>query len=129
VRSVPTAWLVTVLLVVLAGCGRSSAPPQDELDPLARRGRQLYQSQNCVTCHSVDGSPRIGPSWAGIWGQPVQLADGSTVTVDAAYIAESIHDPQAKLVEGFSVRMPAYALPDDDVAALTAYIETLAEKP
>lgn len=111
-----------------SGCTLSPAPPSG-LSGLAGEGARLYQSQSCVVCHSVDGSPRVGPTWAGIWGQPVRLDDGSVVTVDAAYVAESIRDPQAKIVEGFAVGMPAFDLSDEDIAALVAYIEALAEQP
>src|SRR5205823_2567831 len=27
------------------------------------RGKMLYEKQGCSTCHSVDGSPKVGPSW------------------------------------------------------------------
>jgi cytochrome c oxidase subunit 2 len=44
----------------------------------------------------------------GIWGKPVELADGSTVVVDEAYVRESILNSQAKVVKGFQPLMPTF---------------------
>ncbi len=56
------------------------------------RGAQLAQQYGCVACHSTDGSILVGPSWKGVFGHEVTLADGSTVTADEAYLRE--FDPQ-----------------------------------
>ena len=95
---------------------------------LIAMGQQLYTEQGCSGCHSVDGSTVVGPSWQGLFGKEETLDDGSTVTVDAAYLAESIREPNAKIVEGFAANlMPPYAFDDDQVAAIVAYIESLSE--
>jgi cytochrome c oxidase subunit II len=98
---------------------------------LAQRGQQLAQENGCTGCHSIDGAAAIGPTWQGLYGHEVTLADGSTVTADDAYIAESMRDPSAKVVEGFPGGvMPTFGpdkLSDDDVAAIVAFIATLAE--
>jgi cytochrome c oxidase subunit 2 len=59
------------------------------------------------------------------------MKDGSTVRVDENYIRESILDPQAKVRAGFDPVMPTYQgrLKDREIAALIAYIESLAAKP
>ena len=54
----------------------------------------------------MDGKPGVGPSWQCVYGREVALDDGSVVTVDVAYILESIYDPNSKLVEGFAAAMP-----------------------
>ena len=48
------------------------------------------------------------------------------VTADDAYLTESIVDPTAQVVDGFTVAMPATDLTDDEVADLVAYIGSLA---
>ena len=55
------------------------------------------------------------------------LADGSTVTADDAFIAESIRDPSAKIYEGFEDIMPKTFADwsDEQVNAIIAYIQTL----
>jgi mono/diheme cytochrome c family protein len=62
-----------------------------------------------------------------LYGSDVKLADGSTVPADDAFIKESILDPNAKIVEGFPSPsiMPPYALADEEIANLIAYIKTL----
>jgi cytochrome c oxidase subunit 2 len=95
--------------------------------PDAARGEKLYQESGCKACHSLDGSKGIGPTWKGLSGAQVKLADGSTVTADEAYLAESIKLPGAKTVEGFPANaMPGFGyLTDPQVADLVAFIETL----
>jgi cytochrome c oxidase subunit 2 len=96
-------------------------------DPVAR-GNLWTQQFGCQACHSIDGSPLVGPTWLGIFGSQEQLTDGSTVTVDAAYIAESIHNPGAKIVAGFQNLMPANVgaeLTDDQINDIVAFLESL----
>src|SRR5690348_9111216 len=52
-------------------------------DPV-RYGAKLYQQKSCVTCHSVDGSVRIGPTFLHDFGSQVTLEDGTIVLMDAA---------------------------------------------
>jgi len=70
-------------------------------DPV-ERGAKWYTSFGCNACHSIDGAPGVGPTWKGIFGTNRPLADGSTVTVDGAYITESILNTNAKIAEGFA---------------------------
>jgi len=91
------------------------------------QGKLLSISNGCVGCHSVTGtSLPTAPTWFGIYGSQVKLADGSTVTVDDAFISESILNPKAKEVEGYSPTiMPPYTLTDEEIANIIAYIKTL----
>ena len=95
-------------------------------DP-ATRGQKTAELY-CKACHSIDGTEGIGPSWKGLFGRQVELADGTTVTADEAYIRESILDPSAKIVKGFQNIMPPTfkdTLSDQQISDLIAYIETL----
>jgi mono/diheme cytochrome c family protein len=113
-----------VVLAVLAACGDDDTA-DSSLSAAAAHGKQLARTAGCSACHGVDGSGGIGPAWTGLLGRQVTLTDGSTLTADDAYIAESIRDPKAKVVAGFSVSMPDPRLDDADVADLVAYIVTL----
>ncbi|MBD3615012.1 MAG: cytochrome c oxidase subunit II [Gracilimonas sp.] len=91
------------------------------------RGENLISIQGCVTCHSVDGSDKIGPSFQGLWGSERNFESASSVTADENYIRESILDPSAKIVEGFQNQMVSYEgrLSDDDISDIIEYIKTL----
>jgi cytochrome c oxidase subunit 2 len=97
------------------------------LSELAKKGEAQFTTRSCVACHSVDGSPKVGPSLKGIWGHEVELADGKKVTVDENYIRESLDVPNAKVVKGFAPAMPPFKgqLAEADYAALIAYIKAL----
>lgn len=90
-------------------------------------GELLYRQMHCDTCHSVDGSPGHGPTWRGLYGRAVPLADGRVVMADEAYLARSIADPNAEVVRGFAPFMPIYkgSMNDRQSAALVAYIMSL----
>lgn len=93
--------------------------------PLAQFGALLYESRGCQTCHSLDGSRGDGPSFKGIFGQGVKLADGKSVAVDENYIRESILQPQAKIVAGFEPIMPTFQgmLREREISALVEFIK------
>ena len=96
-------------------------------DP-AEHGAQLVKETGCTACHAIDASKLVGPGWGGLSGSQVTLADGSQVLADDAYLAESIRQPNAKLVAGYPVgTMPAYdtLLKPDEVDAIVAYLRTL----
>ena len=91
------------------------------------QGEQLVSLQGCQTCHSVDGSELIGPSFKGIWGRDRKLADGSTVTVDENYIRESILYPGNKIAEGYQNVMTPYEgrISDDEITNIIEYLKTI----
>ena len=90
------------------------------------RGEALVSQNACNACHTVDGSAGVGPTWKGLYGSQAELAGGTTVTADDAYITESILEPQAKIVSGFeTVQMPAFQFSDAQIADIIAYMKTL----
>jgi cytochrome c oxidase subunit 2 len=92
----------------------------------AERGQKLVTAYGCGGCHSLDGSQKSAPTWKGLFGETVALADGSTVTSDEAYITESIKNPNAKIVQGFAPNaMPQFTFTDAQIADLVEYIKTL----
>lgn len=108
----------------------------------AKSGEGVYKAK-CASCHSLDGSKLVGPSWKGLF---VKNADGSitggqrgvveggakkTITVDDGYITNSVRNPMAVIADGqWSGAMNAFddkELPDYKLAALIQFMKSLAE--
>ena len=99
--------------------------------PLSATGGKVFAELGCATCHRNDTQGR-GPNLQGVFGKPVQLADGRTVTADENYLRECILDPGAKRVKGFQPIMPTFQglVSEEQVNALVAYIKSIsAAKP
>ncbi len=97
-------------------------------DDLVTQGQKVAQAQGCTACHSIDGSPGAGPTWKGLFGKQETLASGGEVKVDEDYLKESITNPAAKVVKGFSPVMPPYNLNEKELEALVAYAKSLGAK-
>jgi cytochrome c oxidase subunit II len=96
--------------------------------PPIELGKKLYEKKGCNSCHTTDGTPRVGPSWGfKDWGQQITMDDGKTITMDENYIRESIMSPMAKARPGFQKSMPSFEgqLKDKEIAGLIAYIKSL----
>lgn len=95
--------------------------------PPVQLGEKMFAEQGCSTCHSVDGSSKIGPTWKGIFGTTRSFTDGSSTTVNEEYIAESINNPAAKVVQGYTPSMPTYQgkLNDRQINGIIEYIKSL----
>jgi cytochrome c oxidase subunit II len=91
------------------------------------RGQSVAARHGCLRCHTLDGSPHIGPSFAGLYGASVPLETGGTVVADVAYLTESMMDPLAKLHRGYQGVMPSYLgyLQSAEVGALVELIKSL----
>jgi cytochrome c oxidase subunit 2 len=90
-------------------------------------GKMFVTKTGCLQCHSEDGSAKTAPTFKELFGSQVPLTDGSTVLADENYIAESIFDPAAKVVRGYTVQMTTYRgrLKDHDVSAIIAYLKSI----
>lgn len=95
--------------------------------PPAEIGANSFLVLGCATCHSVDGTPLVGPTVKSLLGREVVLADGTTVIADVAYVKEAILQPQARIVQGYAPAMPAYQgkLSDAELAGLIEFFKTL----
>lgn len=81
----------------------------------------------CVSCHTTDGARSEGPTWKGLYGSTATLADGSTTTVDEAYLRRAITDPQAEVAMGYPTAMPSIEVTPTQVDRLVAYIRGLSD--
>ncbi len=88
-------------------------------------GETLFAQYGCASCHQSRDFDR-GPSLVGIFGKTVHLENGQTVVADENYLRESILQPRAKLVDGYSALMPTYEgqLDEEQIQRLIAYLKT-----
>jgi cytochrome c oxidase subunit 2 len=93
-------------------------------EALVAQGKALAESKACVACHTVDGSPRVGPTWKGLFGKTETMENGTTATVDETYLKDFIRNPQARVVKGFAPMMPKIEMSDAELEALVAYIKS-----
>ena len=93
---------------------------------MAENGAKLFQDLACATCHLMNGQGR-GPVLKNVFGKQVLLASGQTITVDDAYVRESILNPQAKVVAGFQPIMPTFQglVTEEQLLQLIAYIKSI----
>jgi len=96
--------------------------------PLSATGEKVFSELGCATCHRNDTQGR-GPNLKGVFGKPVQLEDGRSITADENYLRECILDPGAKRVKGFQPIMPTFRglVSEEQVNALVAYIKSISE--
>jgi len=116
------AIVLAVVAVVAVACGSQDDGPK--LSEAAKLGKEVAVMRSCTGCHGRNGEGATGPPWVGLYNSTVQLADGSTVTADFAYLVESIRDPKAKQVAGWG-KMPVDPISDADIAAIIAFIMEL----
>lgn len=109
----------------------SSPGPVQAKPALVARGKSLFNSDSCAGCHSLSGAAGVGPSLKGVAGSKVALTSGQTITADDAYLEQSIANPDAQVVKGYtagamSAAIASYNLSTkpDDIRALVAFMKS-----
>jgi cytochrome c2 len=120
------AVVLGVLFFVLSGPKKPVASNPEPVLPKASpeaKGRALFKQWSCQSCH-LEVDTDTGSSLKRLLGKSVELADGTKVVVDAAYLRESVLDPNTKLRKGFEPVMPVYKgrLTAAEVDDLVAYL-------
>jgi cytochrome c oxidase subunit II len=97
---------------------------------LASAGAKLFADLACNTCHRPDAQGR-GPVLEGLFGNTVTLQSGETITVDEAYVRESILTPSAKIAAGFQPIMPTFQglVTEEQLLELIEYVKSLKALP
>lgn len=101
----------------LAEQAQGAAEPSDDL---ARRGRDVFFSSSCVSCHAIRGTAadrNEGPDLTHLAARPSLAA--LTIPNDRSHLATWITAPQTVKPGG---NMPPTSLSSDDLAALLAYL-------
>jgi len=94
--------------------GNSKVGP-GEKEVAKSKGHELYDSNGCSGCHSMDtDAVLVGPSLKGIGAKR-----------DKTYLIDAILTPNKDVPEGFTPDvMPPFTMSKEDVAALVEYIQT-----
>lgn len=102
----------------LAGGGESESP--------IVVGGRLFEQYGCKSCHQANDMQR-GPALDALIGSKVRLVGGDFVTVDDEYLRESILNPSAKIVDGYTPLMPAFKglVSEESLLNLIAFIKSL----
>jgi len=94
-------------------------------------GLTIMKRNACISCHSLDGSKLIGPSFRGIYGRTEIVLEGDNeveITVDDDYIKQSMNEPNAQVVKGYAAGlMIPYGeqVSDEELEQIIEYMKTL----
>lgn len=94
-------------------------------------GLVVLQKTGCLACHSTDGTKLVGPTFKGFFGSErtvVVQRKEVKITVDEAFIANSIYNPDSEIAAGYNKGlMKSYTgvLNADDLKKIQEYLKTL----
>lgn len=86
----------------------SSAVGEETTAKLETPLHGLLREKGCMTCHTIDGTEKLAPSFRGLAGKKqIVLTDGEEreIVVDDDYLRRSILNPNADIVKGFAIGM------------------------
>jgi cytochrome c oxidase subunit 2 len=97
-------------------------------ESMAAAGERLFTQLGCVTCHIADNSGRC-PSLVNLYGHPVKLRDGRTLTADDSYLRAAIVNSNSMPLPGYSPVMPSFQgqINEEQLLQLIAYIKSLGD--
>jgi cytochrome c len=90
----------------------------------AARGARWVEEYGCVACHRLAGNTRIAPNWQGIAARAAERRPPLTA---AAYLYESLTQPEAYVVPDYLPSMPAdydSRLTEAQIGDIIAYLLT-----
>lgn len=121
IRILLTAAIVVLLggaTVAVFGIDIQPRPTQ----PQAIDGRNVFLTTGCTGCHSIEGvvnGRQIGPNLLGLSDRAADRIEGLQAE---NYIRQSVLDPEAYIVEGFSPLMPTFPLNTEELDALVEFL-------
>jgi cytochrome c oxidase subunit II len=98
--------------------------------PVPDEGARLIQVKGCIACHTTDGTPKIGPTFKGVFGKKETVISNSQereITVNEAFIKQTLLHPEIDRVKGFPPIMPSQQgqLTDKEIDEIIEYIKSL----
>ena len=100
--------------------------PTPAPDPaLVEQGKQLMEKFGCISCHTTDGTAKVGPSFKGYFGMKLTEADGTAVVGSEERLRKSLE--HAPTLKGYPASMPTYKglIEEAEAKALVAYLKSL----
>lgn len=89
----------------------------------------ILNQKSCTACHSIDGSPMVGPSLKNLYGKKGIVVDLNgkehPILVDDAYLVRAIRDPGAETVKGYPPAMPETPMTEEEISQVVQFIKTL----
>jgi len=88
----------------------------------------ILKQKQCLTCHSLDGSAMVGPTFKALYGRKELVISGSSereITVDEARLATAIRNPMDGIVKGHPPVMPTIQMSDAELDQVIDFIKTL----
>ena len=117
------AGLATVLLAFgVAACGGGD---DSNLSEIGQLGKNTANANGCASCHGANGQGGVGPGWIDLAGSERELTDGTTVIADDEYLLRAILEPEAEVVAGYQILMPANGLSKAEAETIVQYINEL----
>lgn len=105
---------------------------------LAQVGRTIVRERGCLACHTIEPGTGVkgggrGPNLAGIATRRAQGVQGGPGNL-VEYLAQSLYEPGAYLVEGYASIMPPSISPPanlgyEEAVAVIAYLQSLGKTP
>jgi len=113
-----------------APMAKAEQPSATTEAPARPDGAKLFQVKGCVACHTTDGTPKIGPTFKGLFGKKeIVIRDGKEreITVDEAFLKQTLMHPELDRVKGFPPIMPSQQgqLTDKEINEIIEYIKSL----
>lgn len=104
------------------------------------RGEKYYKIKGCNSCHSIDGTKAVGPTWKNAYGYPVEFSDSKGMTAEertgttfANYVRKSVYEPSSQIVKGYPNQMQNFTgrLSEEELRCITAYLASakLTDRP
>ncbi|HUQ06922.1 MAG TPA: c-type cytochrome [Kofleriaceae bacterium] len=126
------------------GAASGTAATAEDPGPVAsvELGRELYEKKGCAACHSIDGSPRIGPSLLGAASRATAstrftdgtlakdlIGDGKKFPTVRAYLIASFLQPSEYINEGYPPTSPSFegVLKPHESESLALFVESLGQ--
>ncbi len=93
-------------------------------------GAELVREKGCISCHSIDGTPSVGPTFKGMFGKKetvINTGKERSVVVDEAFIRQTLLNPELDRVKGYPPIMPSQQgqLTNKEIDRIVAYIKNL----